>query len=195
MISPLLAKLYLNALDEAVNAIERNQYRMVHYADDLVILCREGKGAGLTVRLQRWLEARGLKLNEEKTRLADAEKESLCFPGFCVSMHKGRRGGRVRPQMSPSSKSCKAYREAVREILDRGTHWRPTPEVVRSLNRLSRGWASAFHYDECRHAFGQLEDYTRHELRACLLHKHGRRKGRYKFYACRRLHGQYRFWK
>lgn len=195
VISPLLANLYLDALDWAVNALGRNQCRMVRYADDLVILCRKGKGAGLKARLRRWLEARGLKLNEEKTRLVDAETESFCFLGFCVLMRKGRRGGRVHPQVSPSSKSCKACREAVREILHRGTHWRPTAEVVRSLNRLSRGWAGAFHYDECRRAFGQLEDYTRQKLRTWLWRKHGRRKGRYKFYTCQKLHGQYGLWK
>jgi hypothetical protein len=39
------------------------------YADDLLMLCKPGQGPGLQTRRKRWLEARKLKLNEEKTRL------------------------------------------------------------------------------------------------------------------------------
>jgi hypothetical protein len=41
------------------------------YADDLLMLCKPGQGPGLQTRRKRWLEARKLKLNEEKTRLVD----------------------------------------------------------------------------------------------------------------------------
>jgi hypothetical protein len=58
---------------------------MVRYADDLLILCKPGQGAGLKARLKRWLEARELKLNEEKTRLVDTRKEGIEFLGFAVA--------------------------------------------------------------------------------------------------------------
>jgi RNA-directed DNA polymerase len=64
VISPLLANLYLNALDWAVNDRSvRGQPVLVRYADDFVILCAPGQGKALRERLTRWLNARGLKLN------------------------------------------------------------------------------------------------------------------------------------
>jgi retron-type reverse transcriptase len=81
VISPLLANLYLNDLDHAVNEKCEQKPTMVRYADDLLILCKPGQGAGLQTRLKRWLEARKLKLNEEKTRLVDTRKEGFEFLG------------------------------------------------------------------------------------------------------------------
>src|SRR5437763_15837 len=69
VISPLLANLYLNALDWAVNDPAQSGHpALVRYADDFVILCAPGQETELMERLRRWLTARGLKLNEEKTR-------------------------------------------------------------------------------------------------------------------------------
>ena len=82
VISPLLANLYLNALDWAVNdPQERGRPALVRYADDFVILCAPGQGADLVGRLRRWLEARGLKLNEDKTRRVHS-REGFNYPGF-----------------------------------------------------------------------------------------------------------------
>ena len=85
VISPLLANLYLNDLDHAVNEQCEQKPMLVRYADDLLILCQPGQGAGLRTRLQRWLEARKLKLNEAKTRLVDTREEGIEFLGFSVA--------------------------------------------------------------------------------------------------------------
>ena len=53
VISPLLANLYLNALDWAVNdPKQRGRPVMVRYADDFVILCAPGQGGELVERLE-----------------------------------------------------------------------------------------------------------------------------------------------
>ena len=83
VISPLLANLYLNALDWAVNERVTGQPIMVRYADDFVILSGPGQGEALQTRLQNWLEKRGLKLNEAKTRLVDGG-EGFNFLGFTI---------------------------------------------------------------------------------------------------------------
>ena len=67
---------------------------MVRYADDLLILCKPGQGPGLQTRLKRWLEARKLKLNEEKTRLVDTLKEGIEFLGFSVAWRQGLKSKR-----------------------------------------------------------------------------------------------------
>ncbi|HEV2327574.1 MAG TPA: reverse transcriptase domain-containing protein [Verrucomicrobiae bacterium] len=90
VISPLLANLYLNGLDWAVNdPAQRGQPVLVRYADDFVILCAPGQGQALQQRLARWLAARGLKLNEEKTRLVDSRK-SFNFLGFTLRWQQSR---------------------------------------------------------------------------------------------------------
>jgi len=55
---------------------------MMRYADDFVIACRPGTSAVLQVRLQRWLRARGLQLNEAKTRVVNVRQEGINFLGF-----------------------------------------------------------------------------------------------------------------
>jgi len=66
VISPLLANLYLNPLDWAVNERCTDKPVLVRYADDFVILSVPGQGKALRERLHRWLKAKGLSLNETK---------------------------------------------------------------------------------------------------------------------------------
>ena len=67
VVSPLLANIYLNPLD---HQMARSGHEMVRYADDLVILCRSREQAEDALRaIQQWVEAHGLALHPEKTRL------------------------------------------------------------------------------------------------------------------------------
>ena len=45
-------------LRSAVNETFEQKPTMVRYADDRLILCKPGQGAGLQTRLKWWLEAR-----------------------------------------------------------------------------------------------------------------------------------------
>ncbi len=77
-ISPLLANLYLDSVDEE---IEKHGARLVRYADDFVILCKSREIAqGALERVGALLKERGLKLNPEKTRLVGYD-EKLRFLG------------------------------------------------------------------------------------------------------------------
>ncbi len=58
VISPLLANLYLDGLDKAVNGGSQMKAVMVRYADDFVVLCRKGQGKEMHHRLKSWLERR-----------------------------------------------------------------------------------------------------------------------------------------
>lgn len=71
-ISPLLANLFLDRLDEAM--MEKGA-RIVRFADDFVILCRSEKGAEEALaRTQRLLAGQGLELNMEKTRITSFDE-------------------------------------------------------------------------------------------------------------------------
>ena len=109
-----MANLYLNDLDHAVNEKCEQKPTMVRYADDLLILCKPGQGAGLQTRLKRWLEARKLKLNEEKTRLVDTRKEGFELIGFSVVWRQGMMSKRKCPHVEPRAKSHAKLRNIVR---------------------------------------------------------------------------------
>ena len=71
-VSPVLANLYLDALDEAMAG---DGVRMVRYADDFVILTRSQKRARRALdKANKVLGKYGLVLNPEKTRIVPFEK-------------------------------------------------------------------------------------------------------------------------
>ena len=194
VISPLLANLYLNDLDYAVNEKCEQKPTMVRYADDLLILAKPGQGAGLQMRLKRWLEARQLKLNEEKTRLVNTRKQSIEFLGFVVTWRQAMRSKRWYPHMEPSAKSQAKLRDKVRAVLDVRTRNQPAVTVVRKVNQITRGWATAFHYGNSTRVFGKQQTFMRHRLRRWLWRKYSRTHGLFEFFTDDRLHGQYKLW-
>lgn len=65
-------------------------------------------------RLKSWLDKRGLKLNEKKTRIVDFENESFEFLGLRLVWRKARIGGHY-PHSEPCRKSRGKLREALRK--------------------------------------------------------------------------------
>lgn len=194
VVSPLLANLYLNDLDHAVNEQCEQKPTMVRYADDLLILAKPGQGAELQARLKRWLEARQLKLNEEKTRLVDTRKESFEFLGFVVAWRQSLKSQRSYPHVEPSAKSQAKLRAKIRQVLEVRTRNQAAVAVVRKVNAITRGWANSFHYGNSTSVFGQQQEFVRHRLRRWLWRKHGRTHGLFAFFTDDRLHGQYKLW-
>ena len=103
VISPLLANLYLNPLDHGVNGKRPGPAQMVRYADDFVIACATGRGQGMRERLKKWLHAKGLTLNEAKTRLVNIRQEGINFLGFNLTWRKSFQG-RGYLHVQPSQK-------------------------------------------------------------------------------------------
>lgn len=193
VISPLLANLYLNALDWAVNDPQlRGQPVMVRYADDLVILCAPGQGQAFKERLARWLAPRGLQLNEEKSRVVDS-REGFNFLGFAVRWIKSRKG-RWYPHVEPSAKSAKRLRETVREKLNHWTLGERTPQVITGLNRTLRGWSGYYYYRNSSRVLNKLNWHIRRRLRRWLWRKHGRKRGLWSGYPDKSLYEKYGLW-
>lgn len=194
VISPGLANLYLNGLDHAVNDRCELKPTMVRYADDLVILAKPGEGLQLRERLNRWLVTRGLKLNEEKTRLVDSRKESFCFLGFAVSWRQGLRTKRWYPHVEPSAKSQMKLRDKVCAVLNLRTRNQPAVAVIKKVNQIARGWANAYHYGNSTRVFGKQQFFVRNILRRWLWRKYNRTHELFDFFTDDRLHGQYHLW-
>ena len=191
VISPLLANLYLDGLDKAVNEGKQLKAVMVRFADDFVVLCRRGQGAEMHRRLKKWLEARKLKLNEEKTRIVDFERESFEFLGFRLSWRKSRRG-KSYPHCEPSPKSCGKLLAAVREETERNTFWKDPETVVARINERVRGWIGYFDYAQRDEVFGKMQMQVCNRVRRWLWKKHAKSRAHYgPQYRNERLHEQY----
>jgi group II intron reverse transcriptase/maturase/CRISPR-associated endonuclease Cas2 len=79
VISPLLSNIYLDRFDEA---IDRLGYKMVRYADDFLIACKDAVEAkGALAEVERELAIDSLKLNTKKTVVTDYRK-GFTFLGY-----------------------------------------------------------------------------------------------------------------
>jgi RNA-directed DNA polymerase len=156
VISPLLANIYLRGggrdkggrragephpLDEAVNDRCGKKFQMVRYADDLVILCPTARGAGVKEQLARWLQAKGLALNEQKTRVVQSRQEGFSFLGFTFRWQQSKRQTPY-VHMEPSPSAQQALRDAVRALTPSTTTGRTAQEVVSEINQVVRGWGN-----------------------------------------------------
>jgi group II intron reverse transcriptase/maturase len=191
VISPLLANVYLNGLDHAVNDDPELEAKLVRYADDFVLLTRPGRAAGLHERLKVYLEQKGLKLNAAKTRLLDAWQESLQFLGFTIRWQKSRRSDRCYPNVEPSAKARQKLHATVRRQLNRWTTHQSAVATVRKVNQAVRGWSQYFNHGNSTRVFAVEQSWLRARLRVWLWRKHDRTLSRWSFFTNDRLHGQY----
>lgn len=190
VISPLLANLYLNPLDHGVNGNTSGRARLVRYADDFVIACAPGRGGEIRTRLKHWLTAKGLTLNEAKTRLVDIRQTGINFLGFNLKRRKSGRGGGYL-HIEPSQKSRLHLREKLRGIFNHRTHWRAVPDVVKEANQILRGWAGYFHHGNSVSVMKRLRNYSQNRFRRWLWRKHACRHNLWEDYPNEQLHTRY----
>lgn len=164
VISPLLANLYLHSLDLRMEA---KGWKMVRYADDFVILCRtEAEARAALCEVRDWVEANGLSLHPEKTRLGDCRQPGQGFDFLGYRFEAGCRLVR--------KKSLRALKDKVRSrtVRSRGDS---LGRIITDLNPMLRGWFGYF-----RHAtpgvFAYVDGFVRRRLRA-ILRKQEKRPG------------------
>ena len=195
VISPLLANLYLHLLDRIWlrrRMATRHAARLVRYCDDFVVLCR-GPVDGAMQTVRQVLNRLDLSLNEEKTRLVDARTERFDFLGFSFGMRKSRRSGKRYPHVDPSKQSVKRIKGEVKRLTDRRLTPIPMPEVIKNLNRVTRGWSNYFHHRNSTAAFSQVSVYVEERVRSHLCNRHGQRlyRGGLKRFPRQRLYRDY----
>jgi RNA-directed DNA polymerase len=113
----------------------------------------------------------GLTLNETKTKLQEARRESFDFLGYTFGPQRHGKDGREYLGASPSQKSVARLRKKVNDVLTpRNTE--PWPEVRTRLNRLLRGWTGSFSYGSLRRAYQAIDHHVATRVRQFL----GRRR-------------------
>ncbi|MBI4229192.1 MAG: group II intron reverse transcriptase/maturase [Deltaproteobacteria bacterium] len=174
VISPLFSNLYLHLLDriwERHDLEGRHRARLVRYADDFVVLCAGEVEPSMLV-LCRVLERLELRLNENKTKVVNAWRESFDFLGFSFCIRKGRKGGRHYPHVEPSKRSILRIKARVRQLTKRRLTPIPLPIVVENLNRVIRGWSGYFHYRNSSAAFNRVKWQVEERVRTHLRKRH-----------------------
>lgn len=165
VISPLLANVYLAALDEAWQREHAHLGRLVRYADDFVVLCRTRQQAEQALaRIREILAALRLELHPEKTRLVELGigKEGFDFLGCHFRVMRSHFNGKRYLFRWPSQKAMKSIRTRVRELTDR-RRWAGMSDirdVIAVLNPVLRGWGNYFRTGNATDRFRSIDRYV-----------------------------------
>ena len=170
LLSPLLANIALNGMEDILNITyykntdkngnisyrTKGKYRMVRYADDFVILAKSRKDIeAIFDILNPYLEERGLKLAEDKTRITHIS-EGFDFLGFNFRRYKTFDG--FIHLSKPSKDSIKEFKSKVSEIC-RQMHGQNVDALINRLNPLIRGTANYWKPSAAKKTFSDMDHY------------------------------------
>jgi RNA-directed DNA polymerase len=162
VVSPLLANIYLDPLDQTMAAAG---VEMVRYADDFVLLCRsEAEAQRALTLVATWTDAAGLTLHPDKTRVVDAAGRG----GFDFLGYHFERG-----MHWPRKKSLAKLKDRLR-AKTRRTNGQSLAVIIADVNRTLRGWFAYFRFSH-RTTFPSLDQWVRMRLRSILRKRAGRR--------------------
>jgi RNA-directed DNA polymerase len=153
-LSPLLANIYLDALDKE---LERRGHRFCRYADDCNIYVGSQAAAERTLdSVQAWIE-KYLRLKVNAVKSGTGRVWERKFLGF--RLDRERRIG-VAPE------SIARFKAKVREMW-RGHQSRTSNQLRDGWGRYVRGWWGYFRLAEVRKPIFQLEGWIRRHIRKC----------------------------
>jgi group II intron reverse transcriptase/maturase len=176
-ISPLLANVYLNALDRVWEDDHGGLGVLVRYCDDLVILCKtKAQAEAAMVQLRALLADLRLELADAKTRLVYLDNDgegSFDFLGFHHQMVESfSKPGWHFLARWPSARAMQAARAKIRELTERRLLLLPLEDIVTSLNRFLTGWAGYFRRGNSTTQFHKLDLYTAERLARWIGKRH-----------------------
>jgi group II intron reverse transcriptase/maturase len=182
VISPLLANIYLNALDREWDQRHTALGRLVRYADDFVVMCKwESQAKEAMRRLQEILGRLGLTLHPKKTRLVNVArgKEGFEFLGCTI---RKRRSIQRNPrwhfmQRWPSPKAMTKVRARVHELTDARRSGEALRDIMGAVNQVLRGWGNYFRTGNADRQFNDIDHYVHERLKRWMWRRGGQRKG------------------
>lgn len=164
VISPLLANILLNQLDERWEKDYCQLGLLTRYADDFVIQSRDENRCQQAMKaVANILESLSLRLHPKKTRMVNLSwgKEGFEFLGHHLrKMPSYRFAGKWFLNRWPSQKSMKRLREKIRAIVNTSMNGiKGIGQLVTKLNPILRGWANYFRSGNASRQFAQMESY------------------------------------
>lgn len=164
-LSPLLANIYLDALDKE---LDKRGLSYCRYADDVVIYVGSERSAQRVMSsISRWIEQHlRLKLNRSKSGIGRPWERP--YLGF-ILLEDGR--------IAPSDKSVERFKTKVRQLWD-ARQSLTSMELVQQWQRYLRGWVQYFGICEVRWSISKVEGWVRRHIRKCFWLRWHHRKGR-----------------
>jgi RNA-directed DNA polymerase len=169
LISPLLANIYLNPLDQLLT---RQGYQVIRYADDMVVLCQEDQTAHRVMEIMDdWMRQVGLTLHPEKTRVVDMRQDGAWFDFLGYRFKRNRQSGKI--DRWPRPKSVAKLKERLRPYTRR-SNGHSLNQIITRIGPVLKGW-----YEYFKHArpgaFLSVDGWVRMRLRSMLRKRAGRR--------------------
>lgn len=152
--SPLLANIYLDALDKE---LEKRGHSFCRYADDCNIYVSSQAAAERTlVSLRAWIEKHvRLQVNAAKSGTGRVWERKLL--GFRLDREK---------RIGVAPESIERFKTKVREMW-RGNQSRTSNQLRDTWARSARGWWSYFQLADVRKPVFRLEQWIRRHIRKC----------------------------
>jgi len=181
VISPLLANIYLDALDGIWERKCQDLGILVRYCDDFVVLCRTRARADEALRrLGIIMERLRLKLHPEKTRIVELTlgKGGFDFLGCRIRAGRSAFKGRTYVYRWPSQKAMKRVRKRIRDLTDRRRRagMKDIRDVIADLNPVLRGWGNYFRTGNASLRFQKIDQYVHRRLTALMAKRGGDRR-------------------
>jgi len=176
IISPLLANIYLNELDEwwKVNynqdrikkeirrRKQQGNFVLIRYADDFIILSNGTEKATkeMKERVAEFLKDRlRLELSEEKT-LVSHVTEGFDFLGFHIRKYKRTKGVIIQPTRA----NIQRVKDRIDRMLDRRNRENPVANMICALDPTVRGWANYYKFVNSSRTFESLDFYLKQKF-------------------------------
>lgn len=207
VISPLLMNVALHGLQTAVEGAYNHRHRLpngttgarvrprlLRYADDFVVLCRDLEGIQAAQGVvEGWLTDMGLWLSPTKTRITHTllphqGQVGLDFLGFTVRQYpagrcrsvrcKGKRPTGFALHITPSKEAIKRH---ITELHDTVRRMRTSTQeaLIAALNAQIRGWCQYYRHVSALEAFNACDRAVYAMLRRWSRRRHPRKAARW----------------
>ncbi len=166
VIRPLLLNIALHGMEHAAGVRYQRKGRdrdltmipgcpaLTRYADDFLVLCHTREQAQeVRDRLVQWLEPRGLRFNDQKTKIVSLS-HGADFLGFNIRRY---RGGKLLIKPSKAAITRARATMSARMVSQRGAN---ASAVNRALNPFIRGWAAYYRTVVSSKAFQSLDAHA-----------------------------------
>jgi RNA-directed DNA polymerase len=181
IISPLLANIALNGMEEVISRRYPNKRKtpiVVRYADDFVVIHPEREVIEQCQKeLSQWLAEMGLALKASKTRIQHTLEKNdgvagFDFLGFNIRQYrvKKRKLG-FKTIIKPSKKSEDRHHQRVREVIER-ERMAQQAKLIMGLNPIIRGWCRYFSGVCSKEAFAKADHKLMSRLKRWVRFRH-----------------------
>jgi RNA-directed DNA polymerase len=191
ILSPLIFNVVLSGLDEHLHAPwkaggtmsseylrakrRRNgepTWRLVRYADDLVVLVHGTQADTLALRedVAAVLAPLGLRLSEAKTRVVHMA-DGFDFLGFHIQWRRKAGSNKWHVYTFIADRPIRSLKAKIRALTHR-TSQQDLKQVLIRLNRIMLGWAHYFKHAVAKRRFAVLDHFTWWRLIRMLMERH-----------------------